>query len=844
MKAVWSWLLELCDLSNVPTVEEGARALTAGGLEVESLVDLGAGFGGVVVAEVVGKRPHPESNKLTLVDVITARGGAATQVVCGAPNVPEPGRKVLWAPPGATLPGGMTLAVKAVKGVESPGMLCSETELEIGDDPSGIIVLDADDGTPLGARAQQALGVADWVLDVNAPANRGDCLGHLGLARELCALLGGRLVPPAPEPDLEALAADLDAAALADVTIGDPEGCPRYVARVIDGLTVRRSPRRFAQRLRAVGVRPISNLVDVTNYVLFELGQPLHAFDWHHVRGARGSRDATRGGVNAGGLYPGRGDGNVPCVIDVRRARAGERMTTLDGQERTLVPDDLLICDGERPVALAGVMGGSDSEVSATTSRVLLESASFQPRSIRRTARRLGLPSEASQRFERGVDPELAPLAAARAAVLLARLGGGRIARGQVDVYPRSPIRPIVPLRLSRIRSLIGADLHPGECEAALLRLGCEVVPDGEGHWKVTPPSARADLGREVDLIEDILRVHGYGNVPATLPALRVGPAQLVDDVADRARRALAGAGLAEAITFGFQSRDRAAALGLATDGSDRRAHPVALRNPMSAEQAVMRTSLLPNLLAAVARNASYGIADVALFEVGAVFLRAAGQALDGEPTALCDEPLHAAAVLAGARPRWLGAPQPWDVFDVKGVLEALTRALGAGELRTVAASDIPYLHPGVAARVHDADGRVIGELGEVHPAVRERLGVEGPVFMFDVALGALPAAAPARMRSIPRFPASARDVSLLLDDPIPAARVRDVISAASQDLVETVRLAEEYRDAARLGAGKKSMLWSISYRAADRTLTDAEVDAAHEAIVARLVAETPAERR
>lgn len=415
MKAVWSWLLELCDLPHAPTVEEGARALTAGGLEVEGVTDLGAGFTGVVVAEVVATRPHPGSQKLTLVDVVTARGGSATQVVCGAPNVPAPGRKVLWAPPGATLPGGMTLSTRAVKGVDSPGMLCSETELAIGDDDRGIIVLDADDATAPGAPAQQALGVADWVLEVAAPANRGDCLGHLGLARELCALLGGRLVPPAPGPDLEALAADLDAAALAAVTIDDPVGCPRYVARVIDGLVVGPSPRRFAQRLRAVGVRPISNLVDVTNYVLFELGQPLHAFDWHQLRGAS---------------------------IAVRRARAGERMTTLDGQERALVAADLLICDGEHPVALAGVMGGADSEVSATTTRVLLESASFEPRSIRRTARRLALPSEASQRFERGVDPELAPLAAARAAALLARLGGGKVARGHVDVYPRHAPAP------------------------------------------------------------------------------------------------------------------------------------------------------------------------------------------------------------------------------------------------------------------------------------------------------------------------------------------------------------------------------------------------------------------
>ncbi|HVV82102.1 MAG TPA: phenylalanine--tRNA ligase subunit beta [Kofleriaceae bacterium] len=824
MKVLWSWLLELCDLPHLPTAEEGARAFTGGGLEVEALTDLGAGFTGVVVAEVVGKRPHPNADSLTLVDVVAERGGAATQVVCGAPNVPAPGRKVLWARPGATLPGGIKLAVKAVKGIESPGMLCAADELGTGDDHSGIIVLEEDDRTALGAAAQRALGLDDFVLDIGVPANRGDCLGHLGLARELSALLGGRLVPPATEADLAELAAPLEAGALAAVAIEDPEGCPRYVARVIDGLTVGPSPRRIAQRLRAVGVRPISNLVDVTNYVLFELGQPLHAFDWHRLAGGRDR-----------------------ATIGVRRAREGERMTTLDAIERALLPADLLITSGpasiggdDRAVALAGVMGGLDTEVTGETTRVLLESASFHPPSIRRTARRLALPSEASQRFERGVDPALAPLAADRAAALLARLGGGRVATGAVDVYPRPRKAVAVPLRLARARQLTGTPLSAGDCEAALLRLGCDVEPAGEGRWSVTPPSARADLAREVDLIEDVLRVHGYGEVPSTLPALKAAPEPLASPRADRARRALAAAGLAEALTFGFQSRERHGWLGLPAD--DRRAHPLAIRNPMSADQAVLRTSLLPNLLAAVARNRAFGLPDVALFEVGSVFVRGDGQPLDGEPTALPDEPLYAAVVLAGARPRWLGAGAPWDVFDLRGILDHLARALAVEAPRLAAVADVPYLHPGVAARVWLGDAAV-GVLGEVHPAVRDRAGLDGPVFAFEVALDAWPAPSLARMRPVPRFPASPRDVSLLLGDEVPAARVAEVIRAAAGPLLETFSLAEEYRDA-RLGAGKKSVLWSISYRSLDRTLTDAEVDAAHEALVATLVRELDAQRR
>src|SRR5688500_18949658 len=338
MKVLWSWLLELCDLDKQPTVEEGSRALTRGGLEIEGMTNLGAGFTGVVVAEVVGKKPHPQADKLTLVDVITERGGAATQVVCGAPNVPTPGHRVLWAAPGAVLPNGLTLGTKPVKGIDSPGMLCSEVELGIGDDDSGIIVLAEREAPALGVAAQEPLGLADWVLDVNVPANRGDCLGHLGLARELAALVGGRLRPPAPV--LDDLRADLDIEDVAEVHVDDHKGCARYVARVIEGVTVRPSPRRLQQRLRAVGVRPISNRVDVTNYVMFELGQPLHAFDWEKLVGAR---------------------------IVVRRARTGEKMTTLDGIERALEPEDVLICDAERPVALGGVMGGHDSGVSATT---------------------------------------------------------------------------------------------------------------------------------------------------------------------------------------------------------------------------------------------------------------------------------------------------------------------------------------------------------------------------------------------------------------------------------------------------------------------------------------------
>jgi phenylalanyl-tRNA synthetase beta chain len=822
VKILWSWLLELCDLDQVPSVEEGARALTRGGIEIEGMTNLGAGFRGVVVAEVVAKRPHPQADKLTLVDVITERGGTATQVVCGASNVPAPGRKVLWAQIGAQLPNGLTLAAKPVKGIESPGMLCAEDELGLSDDHAGIVVLDADDTTPLGAPAQRALGIDDWLLEVNAPANRGDLLGHVGVARELVAMLRGKLV--LPDADLSAYSAAGNAKV--EIAIASAEDCPRYTARIIDGVTVKPSPRRIAQRLRAVGVRPISNLVDVTNYVMFELGQPLHAFD-------------------AAKLKTG--------VVGVSPAADGEKLTTLDNVERTLVKTDLMIRDGDRGIALAGVMGGADTEVTDSTTRVLLESASFRALAVRRTARRLGLHSEASYRFERGVDPELASFASARAARLLCMLGSGKVIGSVVDAYPgKRDVKPI-KTRLSRVQVLTGVPLTDTACRDALERLGFAVTV-AQQELTVTPPSVRTDVVREVDVIEEILRVTGYEQVPSTLPVLRQGPPVQPADRADLARRALAAAGAAEAITFGFQSVERVGALGLAA--TDRRAQPIVVRNPMSIDQAVMRTSLLPNLIAAIARNQSYGRGDVALFEVGSVFLRKGERVTEGPIHELADEPLWAAGVLAGKRPGHIGDGSAWDAFDAKALaLETIRAVAGDVRVRVNAVNNVSYLHPGIAGElVIDPDGRsqsghlhlgrdVVGRFGELHPDVREKLGVSGSVFAFEVEIGKLPLASPAQMRTIPRFPGSERDVSLLLAEGIAASRIVDVIEAANEPLVSRIRLLEDYRDA-KLGAGMKSMLWSIAYRAPDRTLTDVEVDKAHENLVARLVENLPAQRR
>jgi phenylalanyl-tRNA synthetase beta chain len=809
MKILWNWLLEYCDLDHALTAEQGAAALTRAGLEVEGFTDLGAAFTGVVVAEVVSKKPHPSSDKLNIVSVITKRGGDVTDVVCGAPNVPEPGRRVLWAQIGATLPGGMTLAAKPVKGVMSPGMLCSEVELAIGDDDSGIVVLAHADTTPLGAPAQIAVGVDDWMFEIKAPANRGDILGHYGVARELVSIVGGRAI--LPNCDYSPFI-DANAKVEVAVTIADPHRCERYTARRIRQLKVAPSSRKMMQRLRNIGVRPINNIVDVTNYVMFELGQPLHAFD-------------------ASKLHHGH--------INVRAAEGGSKFTTLDGVERSLTDGDLLICDGPTAIALAGVMGGLDSEVVASTTDVLLESAGFSALEIRRTGRRLGLHSEAAHRFERNVDASGTDLASARAAYLLGQLGG-RVAADVVDNYPAPRQVPAVRFRHARLSAIAGVTFDPQAPTRILTGLGCAVTADASHDLSVTPPSHRFDLSREIDLIEEVLRLGGYENIPDSIPSLRRAPPLQPHDRSDLVRHALVNAGMSEAITFGFTNEHRIASLQLPS--TDRRTTPIALKNPMSIEQSVMRTSLLPNLLAAVARNASFGERDCALFEVGSVFLPRPRDARRGRDAGLADEVAMVVGVFVGKRPSQLAATTLWDVFDAKGYGQHSIAAVSDGAVVTRATSTVPYLHPGLAGEfVMDAD--VVGRFGEVHPAVRSSFDIGVPVFAFEIELDSLTPAAPRQMTSIAKFPGTSRDVSLLVDETVPAMRAAEVVAAQANPLVQGVRVLEEFRDA-KLPPGTKSMLYSISYRAADRTLTDADVEAAHNALVKQLVQQLGAQQR
>jgi len=795
MKISLNWLRGLVELPPGADAERVAAALTGQGLEVEGIEPKGRDLSGVVVAEVLDIRPHPKADKLRIVRV---RAGSHEQdtadVVCGAPNVPPPGNRVCWAQPGARLPGGKTLETREVRGVMSPGMLCSEPEMGLGEQGDGILIL-SPSANP-GDNVAVYVGAVDDVLEVNVTPNRGDALSHLGIARDLAAHFGVRV--RLPEIDK---VPEVDVGPTMDVEITDPEGCPRYTARFLTGLTVAPSPIQMRLRLSYCGMRPISNLVDVTNYVLLETGHPLHAFDFDKLHGS----------------------------IVVRRAKQGEGMQTLDGQKRALVPEDLLITDARGPVAIAGVMGGATSEVSDSTRQVLLEAATFDPRSIRRTAKRLGIPSEASYRYERGVDANGIPYASLRAVSMMAKLGGGSLMRNVVDKFPRPPVVKKVALSLARLQRVSGNDDSIAFAAEQLTRLGMACEASSES-LTVTVPSYRSDITLSEDLIEEVLRMGGFDK-PAHKERVASNATELMnpEGPADRARLLLAGAGLSEIVTWAFVPK--AVLATISGDGrDDELAHGITLRNPISADYEVMRTSLLPGLADALKRNLSRGVARAWLYEVGPIVRRAA--AADVTPI----ESTHAAGLIAGNLAGWLKPGEPVDFYDLKNVVESLLRGFGMTEVDFEPPARLPFLHPGVSAQLRTKQGVLLGSLGELHPVVARKLGIEAAAFYFEIEVAALASAEPPlRTSAPPRFPAISRDVSFWIDLATPAAALRAAFLSAQEPLLCDLSVLEDFRDPKYAPPGKKGVLWSMTYRAADRTLTDAEADQAHQRVVEAL---------
>lgn len=796
MKISLSWIRELVDApASSLEADDVARRLTLAGFEVEAREKF-APMTGVIVARVVDKRPHPDAAKLTLVDVDDG-SGKKTQVVCGAPNVPERGGLVVWARPGATLPNGMTMGEKPVRGIVSPGMLCAEDELGLGTSHAGIVILDASDGLDAGDDFAAKLGLPDEIWELNVTPNRPDALGHVGVAREVAALVGGKLKLP-PLPPLATSGAP------AKVELVDAEGCPRFTALAVDGVKVAPSPLRVRLRLQSLGVRAISNVVDATNLVMLLYSQPVHAYD----------RDKLAGG----GLI-------------VRRARAGEELVTLDGQKRTLVADDVVIADQERAVGLGGVMGGATSEVSDGTTRLLLECAHFAPSRVRRTSKRLGLHTEASHRFERGTDPNGCGDVARQLAATVMALAGGKPTSTLTDAYPK-PVGPAtIALRPARTDALLGVTL-PRDRQAKLLQsIGLDAVDGGGGQLRVTVPTFRPDLTREIDLIEEIARLHGYDQVPPTLPRMDhpPGPMRDLDEARnDAARDALRGLGLDEIVTYGFVSPVWLRAL-----ASDEKRW-VRVTNPIREEQSVMRTTLVAGLCQALQRNLTRYQHDVRIFEVGGVFKLAPGSK---DPS---EERWHAAGLLHGRADGWLKPAAPFDFYDVKGAVEQLLDALGhTGDFQP---SQLPWLHPGIQAEVRVGD-IVVGHVGQLHPQAARALAIEATPLVFEIDLMALPVPAAVVAAELPRFPAVARDLSFFVDEKVTASRIGAILGRLRDPLCVDVRVLEEYRGDKR-PAGKKGMLWSFTYRAPDRTLTDAEVQKLHDELVARLSTELSIERR
>jgi phenylalanyl-tRNA synthetase beta chain len=773
------WLQSHLD-DPLPPLAEFRTRITLAGVEIEKITRRGLpeqeGVDAMVVAGLVLEAgPHPNADRLQLCQVDTG-GAEPRQIVCGAWNFGA-GDTVAVALPGLKLPDGRKLERAKLRGSLSDGMILSERELELSDEHSGILILG--DGFRPGEPLASRVPLGEVVLDFEILSNRSDLLSVRGVARDVAAVFGLRLRQlDAREPEALGSRATSE---LVQVSIDDLTLCPRFTARVLQGVRVGPSPLWLKARLTAAGIRPISNVVDVTNYVAHDLGQPLHAYDLARVPGH---------------------------VLVARRARAGEKLTTLDGKERALDRETLVIAHADGPSGIAGVMGGADSEIADETTDVVLEAASFDRVSILRTTRRVGLRTEASNRFEKGVDPRLAPVANRAAARLLVEIAGASLAPEPIDVHGELPEPDWIVLRAGRVLAVTGVDVGLEESAAILERLGFAVEGSGDG-LRVRPPTWRAlDVTREIDVVEEVARVHGLEHVPATLPGgTRAGGLSDGQLVRRRLHEALLGTGCTEVQTMSLVPADQGEQLGLATD--DPRRTPVTLLNPLSAEHAAMRTLLLPSLAAAAVRNQSLGRPELGVYEIAHVYHPRAAAVLPDEPWTL-------GALVAG---------RDVSFFTAKGILATVLAAVGIElEVEPGAGRD-PFLHPGRAARIV-IGGRQAGYVGELHPALVDRLGLSGPVAVFelDVTLVERHVPGPAIATAVPDTPPLRQDIALVVPDEHLARDVVLAVRAAGGSLLRDVSVFDVYRDESTLGAGRRSLALRLTFQADDRTLTDEEV--------------------
>jgi phenylalanyl-tRNA synthetase beta chain len=788
------WLQQYVDIKVTPAVL--AERLSMIGVEVERVTDLSSLYQGFVVGNVLEKQNHPKADRLCVTKVNI--GKETLQIVCGAPNV-EVGQNVIVGLEGAVVPHDQhdpdgkpfTLKRVSLRGVESCGMICSAFEMELGDDRDGIMVLPSDlkPGTPLAV----ALGKNDVLYDIDITANRGDLMSHIGIARETAALLHTKL----RLPSIKIKESKIAAAKAASIKIGDKKNCQRYSGRVLRGITVAPSPLWLQNVLNAVGIRPINNVVDVTNYVMLETGQPLHAFDLKMLAGH---------------------------LIVVKCAKQGETFVTLDGKERELTSETLMICDGKKPVAVAGVMGGLNSEITDATTDVLIESANFLLTSIRKTSRRLGLNTAASQRFERGVDIEMTAYAANRTAQLIQEITGCEVLKGLIDVYPRKakPLR--IKIRVDRTNAIIGTNLNKSDIVAFLKRLQIQVASLDKNTLEASIPSCRYDLVEEIDLIEEVARLYGYNNIDIrTKSTITFSEAEDKEKLLTEMRNYLIGSGFNEILTLSMIDEESARAV----DG----AIPMPLSNPLGKEMAYMRTSLAYSALASVRNNRFKGSKDLRLFEIGNVF----NQKSDQSPTSLNDiiEEEHLLLVLSGnERPPGYGAvPRKVDLFDIKGEVEALLEKFCLDKYR--------FIYYDTSGRIDETSFNIeinntyAGYIAKLSKHWLEKFDIDEDVFFCELRIPVVEESwhKVKRYSQPPKFPVVTRDLAFVVDGTIAQEKVYEAILASAGEMLDRLVLFDVYTGD-QIGAGKKSLAYALRFQPHDRTLTDEEI----EHLVARIV--------
>jgi len=799
MKFTLNWLKEYIDV-DLP-VEVVADKLTMLGLEVDSVTELYRELDAIQVARIVNVRPHPDADRLTLCDVTL--GDEEFQVVCGAPNT-RPGLLTAIALPGVTLPAGMKVKKAAIRGQESSGMLCSEKDLGISEGHSGIMELP--ETAREGQSLTEALSLRDTLIEVDLTPNRPDCTSVIGIAREIAGFTNQKLRQPVKNelPELTGKGVPFS------VEVLDPEDCPRYAARLLKNVTISPSPWWLRKRLLSVGLRPINNVVDITNLVMLEYGQPLHAFDFHRLGGAR---------------------------IVVRRARAGEHIVTLDGEKRQLDQEMLLICDAEKPVAVAGVMGGENSEVTDSTRDILLESACFNPLSIRRTARQLNLGTEASYRFERGVDPEVSPRAMERAVQLLVEVAGAEIVENGYDCVAGIKPPEAIKLRISRTNDILGLQLDAMEVGRFLESIELKVIGADEDTLLVTPPSFRIDLEREIDLIEEVARLQGYNEIPTSMPIVPMSFPEQQQGLELRKNLAsmLVSQGFFEAINYSFVDENYFDRLQVQSNDPIRNA--VTLLNPLSEDQKIMRTMMLPGLLQNISRNTSRQSNDIRLFEIGKVFHPVAD-----EPLPL--ENIRVAGVISGRRHPGASLMHfgsiPVDIYDCKGIVEAIlqeVRMAKAARLEfTNESNAVPsYIQPDSYIVCRAAD-RFLGYFGKINADVLKSFGVKQSVFFFDLDFDLIAdlEPEPKLFKPLPKFPSVNWDIALIVPETVAAGELLTAIDNAGEALVEAVEIFDVYRGDA-IDAGHKSVAISLTYRSVEQTLDDKTVNKVHQRLIAML---------